>query len=374
MKKILVAALAAVAVLATSCSKENNEAAGNGEKATLNIGVTAPETRATGTPSTDASVVNFKAFVVDGDGTLKSGYSSDGSALTAANAITVTTQARKIYVIANAGDIAMADETAIQSYLADLNGTGAQGTVRWATGEVALSSSDFTQSGSDWVASKNITLKFIAARITLSIETSGDMATHYDATATDGSLVLKKVTVLNSRGESKLFGTSLIPAAYTGAKKFYEGMANPVTPFAYYPAAGDFTVAATLLSDNIAADDFATKYFYYVFENDAATAADFPTIVMIEGEYDGQAVYFPVHLASYEQWATGSASTPTFIDRGNSYDIKITLTGDPRKTTGGTYPGGTGGTDDPTKPVVTAKVSVSISLTPWVPVVLNKEF
>mgnify|MGYP001439361346 CR=1 FL=1 len=189
-----------------------------------------------------------------------------------------------------------------------------------------------------------------------------------------GSLALDDIVVLNARGESLLFpaaggGTSLIPATYTANKKFYEGMANPVspaTPFANYPAASEFTVAASLLSDALTATA-TDKYYYYVFENDALTDVTLPTIVTLTGTDDnGDALYWPVHLAAYEQWANSTAFTTTGIQRGNSYDIKITLKGDATN-------GGDGGTD-PTKPLVTASVDVSVTLTPWTPVLLEKEF
>lgn len=385
--KFFIAALAATALFA-SCSKEN---AGTndqtGEKAVLSIGVVAPElSRAVGTPSTDATVVNFKAFVVDGDNSIKSGYSSDGTALSVANsnAITVSTSAKKVYVIANAGDLALATEAAIVDYIADLNtaGDGLQTSARWATGTATLVPTDFVQSGSDFVATKNVTLTFIAARITVNIAKSGEMATYYDnGTAESKDLRITGVSVMNARGASKLFGASLVATPATPAKTFYQGLANPVSPgnFAYYPAAADFTMATALLSDAIPAADNTTSYnlgastyYYYVFENAAITAAAFPTIVTVVGEYDGKAIYFPVHLAAYEDFKSGTFGASLL--RGKSYDLTITLTGDPRFSEGGTYPGDTGGTEDPTNPSVSAKVEVDVTLTPWVPVALEKEF
>lgn len=362
---ILVAALAATTFFA-SCAKDNDNAnAGDSNKATLNIGITAPQlsraiAASDGAVPSDATITNFKAFVVDGDGTLKSGYSADGSAV---NGIAVSTTASKIYVIANAGDITMANEAAILAYKADLNGTGAQSSIRWATGEMALSTADFIETAGEFVANKNVTLTFIASRITLKI-TNG--MTGYSATNTNGDLVLKNVAVLNGRGESLLFGSSsLIPATYTTNKKFYEGLANPASPddFHYYPATTDFTMATSLLSDAIPADDFTKTYYYYVFENDAATAATFPTIITLVAEFDGETIYYPVHLAPYEQWASGSATN--FVTRGHSYDITVNLTVDP------TAPGGS---TDPTDPIINAKMNVSITLTPWIPVPLVKEF
>lgn len=360
---------AALTLGVTSCSKDGNEgaAAGKGEKATLNVSVTAPAmSRAVGAAVPSDAVGDFSVFITDQtDQIAWSAYSSTGAAITN---FAVTTNAKNVYVVANAGDLTSSITTMAQlnTYKADLNGTGSQATNRWATG-VTASPLSFTQTGNNFTANTTVTLTFIAARITVTVDNK--MANYGDP----GSLTLDGIVVLNARGESLLFpaagGTSLIPATYTSGKKFYEGMANPVspaTPFANYPATGEFTVAASLLYDALTTTA-TDKYYYYVFENDALTDVTLPTIVTLTGTDDnGDTLYWPVHLAAYEQWANGTAFTTTGIQRGHSYDIKITLKGDATN-------GGDGGTD-PTKPLVTASVDVSVTLTPWTPVLLEKEF
>lgn len=374
MKKIhffsMLAAATALALGTTSCSNDDDAPAkGTGEEAAVSIGIKAPVPSRAVTSDLDGAgdatedkITNFTAFVVDGDGSLKSGYSADGGELTGAKAIAATTAAKKVYVVANGGDLTdITTETALLNYKADLNGTGTQSTVRWATGEVQLSSSDFTQISGEWIATKTVELTFIAARITLTIENG---MTGYDASKTDGSLVLKKVAVLNARGESKLFGASLIPI-YTPKKTYYEGLAD--NSFGYYPPASNFTMAEALLGDIIPAGNFSNTYYYYAFENDAVTAAAFPTIITIVAEFNNKTIYYPVHLTPYEKFGSGAISGA--LTRGNSYNINIKLTVDP--TLGGGDPGGT---PDPTKPIVDAKVIVKATLKPWVPVTLNKEF
>lgn len=375
--KYAMMAVAALTLGLTSCSNDDDVTKGaNGEKAKLSINVTAPTTsRASVTnPATvpnDAAVNNFTAFVVDG-GSLSSGYSNDGTDLTGANAIPASTTSSAVYVIANAGDLTSSITTVadLTSYIADLNGMGNQTNAsgRWATGQTGLVPGDFTQNAAgDFVATKSVTLTFIAARITVIVD---NQMTNYTAS---GALTLDNIAVLNARGESLLFpasGASLIPSTYaTGnARNFYEGLAD--NSFSYYPASGDFTMATSLLSEALPAtpvDLLKETYYYYVFENDAITAAAFPTIVTLIGDDNGTPVYWPVHLAPYESWAASSGSiTAAGITRGNSYDIHITLKGD--ALTGGN------GTDDPTNPVVSAFVQVSVTLTPWNPITLNKEF
>lgn len=107
-------------------------------------------------------------------------------------------------------------------------------------------------------------------------------------------------------------------------------------------------------------------YYYYVFENDATTAAHLPTIVTLLGtDDDGSPLSWPVHLAPYEQWTTGSGSVSS-IERGKSYNINIKLTSDATNGGGGTWP--------PTEPVISSTVEITVSLTDWVPVTLAKEF
>ena len=373
MKKFLYAAMAAT-VLFASCAKDGNEGGANNggpaEEAKLSINIDAPASRAQGTvPGNDNTVANFTVFITDkstGDiNPAWTTYSSTGTNLTGNDAISVTTNAADVYVLANAGDQSAITTLAnLTSFKADLNGTGSQTATRWASGKTA-SALSFTQSGSNWSASTTVTLQFIAARITVTVD---NQMTGYGGA---GSLTLNDVAIMNARGESLLFpasGTSLIPATYTLGKKFYQGLANPASPdnFANYPATTDYTMASVLLSDNLVSPIVATDtYYYYVFENDAAAATDFPTIITLVG-VDGNSdpLYWPVHLTGYEQWA--AAPSAAFITRGHSYNVNIKLTGD--ATNGG------GGTTDPTKPVVTASVEVSVSITDWIPVPLEKEF
>lgn len=365
--KYAMLAVAALTLGLTSCSNDNDDVTtGSGQEAKVNISVTSPAgSRAVATdPATVPTdkVNNFSVFIVDGDKLYK-GYSSDGNSLSGTNAISATTTASSIYVIANAGDLTseITSVAGLTSYVADLNTqTGANG--RWATGNVALAANDFSQSGDKYEATKSVTLTFIAARITVKVVNN---MTNYGQA---GSVKVNDIAIINARGESLLFGTSLIPSTYTAGKKYYQGVAND--NFSFYPAAGNFTMAEALLSNTLSInkdDLLKDTYYYYVFENDAITAAASPTIVTLIGEdKDGEVLYWPVHLAPYEQWKAGS--TVNGITRGNSYDMTITLTGD---ATGGDDGGGG---EDPTNPVVKTSVNVSVSLTPWIPITLSKEF
>lgn len=385
MKKVnFFAMLAAAALMSgvSSCSNDDNvgdDMITPGQSAKLSVNVVAPPmSRAHSVNVPTDAVGNFTVFITDkGTGDINSAwttYSSSGASLTGNDAINVTTNAENVYIVANAGNLntitSLNGTGGLNAYLADLNGTGSQTAVRWATGKTA-SAISFTQTGSDFEASTSVALTFIAARITVRVE---NLMTN---TSDPNALSLDNIAVLNARGESLLFPNAtvgplqgtLIPNAYTADLKFYEGLANPAAPgaFANYPAAGEFTVeTGGLLSD--ALTDLATDtYYYYVFENNATASTDFPTIITLIGEdANGKALYWPVHLTANEQWSSGSTFTTTGVERGNSYDITIKLTGD--ATNGG------GGTTDPTLPVTTASIEVSVTLTQWTPITLEKEF
>lgn len=355
---MIFAAALAVAMFA-SCAKDNENKAGKSDGKEAKLKITIGTTRATGNaPTEDATITNYTAFIVYANNDVQVESSTTADDLTD---VSVTTSAEYVYIVANAGSTdfsAITTKAALDAYLIDLKTTGSQVTSRWATG--VSDKLVFVQSGTDFVATPDpIYLTFVAARITLEIV---DNMTGYDATKVDGSLVLESVAVLNGGAKSKLFGTSLAPATM----KYYSAFANSAPSFAYWPAVADCTVDA-IMTDAIAADDFTTKYYYYVFENPATTAAAFPTIVTLVGEFDGDKVYYPVHLAPYEQ-LTGT-TTATSVVRGKSYNIKITLAVDP--TIGGGDPGGT---DDPTNPVVDALVNISVDVNDWVAVPLEKQF
>ena len=361
MKKILFAAVAALFVF-TSCNKEDNGIIGDGQDAKLIVNVANPSSKAIGAAATaDNTITGYEIFVFDASGN-NIGYVT-GS--TATQEVTTTTNAKEVYVIANAPAglfSATTSKAALLAAVTDLDPTTAansQYTKRWATGSGAVG--NFTQSGGDFVATATVAMKFVAARITVTID---NQMQNYDGAATDGSFVLKGVSVLNATKESKLYGTSLVSGS-----AFYAGI--DMTGFTYVPTT--YSVKSFLRDAITAGVPDAAGYHFYVFENAATAATAFPTIVMLEGEYDNQPIYLPIHLAAYEQFFTGSMTGG--IVRGNSYNLTFKLTGDPTFNGGGTYPGDTGGTEDPTIPAdVTGKCTVTLSINDWTPVTLVKEF
>ena len=371
MKKILFAALA-VTTLFASCNKDNNDGTTlQGEEAKIIVNISTPEQRVAGVaPTGDNTISSYVIFAFDASGGLVG--TANGSA--ASQELTTTTAAKEIYVVANAPLSALgsiSNKQSLLDYATNLyqaSTSNSQYTARWATGNSNITS--FTQNGSgDFVATVTVAMKFIAARITIAID---NQMTNYVATATDGSFVLKGVTVLNATSTSKIFGTSLVPAS----PSYYAGVA--MSGFVYAPTT---TVQSFLRNAISAGVPNSAGYHFYVFENAATAVNQFPTIVTLEGEYDGQPVYHSIHLAAYEQFAAGSSSMTASVLRGNSYNLTFKLTGNAKKSAdgggdggGGDYPGDTGGDDDPTTPNVSAKCTVNLSISDWTAVTLIKQF
>jgi hypothetical protein len=384
----IVAGLMMAATLAfASCTKEKNDNVNPGENAKVDISIATPDTKATGGDPTNVTMTisNFKAFVFDASGILVgSGWSEDGLALTAARnkAISTTTAAKTVYVIANAGNFEVRNASVpgtptkaeLEAYIADLGSTndGSQRTLQWATGSTAQDLV-FTQTGSAFTASTTISLKFIAARITVKIV--NQMSNFDNAVTTATDLKITNLAVLNARGASKLYGTLATVTPFTNAYSFYSGISG--TGFENFPdgtSAGESVNAPTTWLADVPAytagtpGSFADTYVYYVFENTAVDKVDFPTIVTLVGTFNGQTLYYPVHLAPYEVLSTADAATKfaNGVTRGNSYDLTITM-----KVDGKNKPGGG---DDPTDPIVPGQLDVTCTVTNWVPVGVAKVF
>ncbi len=364
-------AVAAIAVAGiTSCNKGDGPAPGEERAAVLNITLANPAldgTRAAGTLPTDNLVANYTVFVFNGDGSLAAKQHFTTSD-TGDERIPVTTNAREVYVIANAGD-----QTANYSTKAALGTTAVDllttqytlsNSGRWATGNETLGafSSDPIP-----VATATVTLKFIAARITVTV--NNQMTNTEDA----GAATVSSVAVLNARGQSRLFpgtGSSLIPqstdASYAATSQYLEGL--DISGFDNKPESSLYsgTTAEMLTAYNAALPD-GQKYYFYVFENHAITPTTAPTIVTLVATAGGTTFYLPVHLAPYETFTDATTALANGVVRGNSYDLTITLTGDATTIINR-------GNDDPTVPLLRAEVNVTLDLNDWEAVPLGKNF
>lgn len=377
MKKLIFAAMA-VMFLFTSCEKGSEvQPEPQGESAMLNISIQSPAmNRVAGNVLPTDVVENYSVFITDHTGEIIwKTYNGTSEKL---ENFEVTTNAQDVYIVANAGNITtnITSMQDLNDYIADLNGEGIQATAanRWATGKTE-SKLEFKQEGEKFTADAKIILRFIAARITVNIINEIE---DYNPELNDGSLILEKVAVLNARGASHLFGESLIPedtklvSPKFNGKKFYTGIKNPDDPykFEYFPEDDKCTVTESLLADNITKDSKLneTKFYYYVFENNANTANVFPTIVTIVAKSKGKTIYYPVHLTKNAKWDKEIENGTEFIKRGHSYNITIKLTMKQKPNEDH------GGSSDPTLPISNAFVNITVELSDWIPVTLEKTF
>lgn len=382
IKSMMVAALAALTLASCSKDGEVNPMNGEGEKATLSIniatfGTAAPEVKAVGSPiSGDNVITNYTVFITNSNGDIQwEKYSSTSAPI---SGMDVTTDAHHVYIIANGGDMTGQYTTKDQLEA----GEQAWSSSLWptdsnkshiASGSTTSQLTFITNADGSKHAQATVNLKFVMARITVKIV--DNMYGDYDATKTDGSLVLENIAVLNVPAKTKIMGSSL---AVTGNdKNYFSGISNSGA-FAYWPTYNQQT--ADLLDD--LDDDLDDTYYYYVFENDATTAAELPTLVTLIGTFGAgtknYTVYYPVYLAPFENWSSGSVQS---VERGKSYNITITLNVDPTigNDNGGNGDGdgddgNGGGTVDPTTPDETTNISIDVQLADWDPVTLNKEF
>ncbi len=383
--KHAIMAVAAIATAAglTGCSKENNGTVSVEERdAVLNIRLVNPaHTRVSGAASTsDHELKDVNIFVLDGNDNVyrKLWVPNTGSLTENTATLTVTTAAKAVYAIANAGQ----DLTATYTTKAALESTSPQAdldgqyTALWATGftDGSLWTFQGTDRNGNGLLEQDVDLdlRFIAARITVKV--NNNMSGY---TGEAGTVRLGDVAVLNARGQSRLFegsGTSLIPTtSITASKKFIEGLEKPEAPvvqFTYFPASTDYTVEEAdvdHLNNPYPSTNPAFSYFY-VFESDADELTEFPTIVTLVGlDTEDNPIYFPVHLAGYETWAANTQGYAGGVERGKSYDITINLTGNAAVGTGG-------GTKDPTVNVKDVDLNVAIEISDWTAVPLGKNF
>ena len=334
-KKFAIAALAAT-VLFASCSKENNAVIDNtpGKPASLTIGINAP-TRAAGvlTDGSDNSIGCFKAYVFRGEVLEAIITSADGTSVSETSK--VTTKADALYVIANANTNSIlgavtegtTTKTAFLALADNLLSSGSLNILEsgkvWASSAAVSLAGKFTESN-NYTATESVTVKPVTARINLTID---DQRTN---TAAANAFVLTNTQVLNVAGKA-LF--------VSGTPAF--------TPVWYTGYAGGLNAAATVMT--YFNDTYSsTGHMFYAFENDGAT---YPTIITLVASNDGGTTlrYFPV------QFTTTDAGY--VIERGHSYQAKVTLTGD--ATTDPDI-------DDPEDEVVPVNMTVSVSASPWV--------
>lgn len=358
--------IAAVSLVALAgCDREN----GNGkdaeveQDALLNISLVNPvHTRIAGAaPATDTEITQFSVFVTNDTGAIAWKEHITANELVD---FPVTTHAKKVYVIANSPDLT-AGFTSLEELEAATNSIAYQYTTRWATGFTTVD----LEFDANNVATIEIPLRFTTARIAVRVD---NQLEGYTGTVGDGTLRLTELFLLNVRQYSMLFGaegTSLIPPSIPEDNYIYSNGVNinQRQLYLYTPEDGSFNHAPFMSNPyTYSVSPQTTDYHFYVYEAPIGTKPeDFPMIVTLRGtNVDGKTTYFPVHFASYETFKSGEITTDG-IRRGHSYNLTITITGNAKDPLG---------IDDPTKPMLSAKVNATLEIEEWEAVSIVKEF
>lgn len=383
--KLFTLAIAALALL--SCTNEEPPAAPEAgrSKLTINIKgqVDAPQGRAAGTPTQadESKVNNIIVFVFKANGnndiTPKEYTATADDKLNRIAELEITTEAKEVYIIANTSSATEtnAELKAItkKSELQAIIGRGFAG-----PSPTALPTQTSTNL---WMVGKNdavltpveggnvaitVTLKYIAAKVRITSVTVSDEV----VTGLSTKLSLENVIVLNGATATSFIptgeSTSLIPT-YTpeAATAFYTGGLDFSTlDFANEPtiARTNSNYSYTLTGDKKIEPGTPGKnqQYFYVFENNGTAFESHPTIVTLKAMDDKFVEYYYSVFFKMDNVDTPEGYDNKVIERGNSYDIALTI----KKW----------GAKDPTIPALKTTVDVTITPATWNTVTVDKTF
>lgn len=369
MKRILFGSLAALVLF--SCSKENDvtNPSEPGSPATLKIKIVGNHTRAGGsldTDNSDAAVNNYTMFFFRADGSLDRAPLVVADGATPKEDITVTNSLKEIYVIANANDkedmSGITDKTSLLAFTVNMDKSNASTQV-FPTAPSGTGASVY-QKGSDAAitfdasnkATSTVTLEFVPARIKVVISENWSSPNTGNTNNSNGKYVdITDILILNAKSQSFVFNAT---SQLVASAPFLAG--ETMDAFTNKPAS--YTVK-TYYAEKVPA---AGNAFFYLFENSgefADPATTFPTIVVLKGKfYDGTTggkdIYYP---ARFDNTDIAHAITP-----GKAYSMEFKLNGDP--TSGG------GGAVDPSVPILSGLVTVTVTPAEWNTQDVSKEF
>ncbi len=340
-----------------SCSNDEIESLGNnapGEQAVLTIklkgdGDDQAQSRALGpTATTDVAINDYLVFLFREGGALDCVpyYSSSNAAANISNG---TTAAKKVYVVANTGELANgpfatvkteADLLAVAGSLMDNTNNASTQTKDnlWVSGV-----KDVTFVGTS--ATVAVELKFVAAKIELVVKDNRKNMSGGAITIED-----KEVVLLYAGKSGHFFGTD---DEKVDQSTFYAGDVS------YFPPSSIPTniTLSTALSDAVGApftDNTSGTVFnhFYTFGNNGDIK---PTILAIKSTKTVDSgtpstIYYPIHFTMADAGHT--------IVPGKYYNVVVTLNGDVAAGQGG-------GTTNPEVPVVTSSVQVTVTPASW---------
>ena len=302
IKKLVFAALAAVAF--TGCNEKEVELAEvqSGDKVQLTVRLPEVMTKATGTP-TDATVNDVQVYIFDKNGVYETSDEGRGSSLT----LTCTTGEKKIVALVNAplqNNVRNIED--IRAREADLMDCALNNIVM--AGEI-------TQV---LTASTTVTMPVerLAARVSIAmIKPQFELSQHRGL-----EFKVKSVYLINAASKRAYLSTNRPTSWYNEGRYIAETS----------PAFLHDDVSSDPISEG---DAYTTEHFFYCYPNATAT----PTRLVVEAEVGGYTYYYPITL--------------TDIAPNTAYCYNLTIT--------------RLGSESPDVPVSDCEVKVSVTVKDW---------
>ena len=417
--KSLLLSMCAIAALA-SCSQSDDEIPGGTgsdapeAKVILKLEGTGVQatSRAAGIPgdldAKNGTVSNLTVFVFNRSGLVIT-KQYIGTPASGTNSISTTTDAKKVAVVANTGDLttsggafaSVASEDALKAVLSDMlvNPDDKIGAVTHTDANLYMSGINdlgaFSDDGNGGQkATVTVPLRFLSARIQLKEITfnggtvtdnvyaqANDFATNADANFTITRVYLMNAQRLTHFLPATTGGTDYITQ---GLKRYTGGVewAAPWTgqaPNQFKPN-NEYTIEAGtdkfIPGSGAAQNTISDIGHWYTFANTGVSdIANHPTALVVEVEWrkvkadgnvseENQTMYFTTYFGGGDK---------NELEAGKAYTVSLKLNGNFKPTNQGGSGGG--GTEDPTKPTVNSSVEVTVTPATWVLALeINKEW
>lgn len=406
--KSLLLSMCAIAALA-SCSQSDDEIPGG-------TGSDAPEAKVILKLEGSGVQANSRAAGIPGDLTEKNGKVNDltvfifnqsglvitkqyiGTPDAGANSISTTTDAKKVAVVANTGDMttqgklfaSVSSEAALKAVLSDMLVTPdtPTGAVTNTDANLYMSGistlSEFAKEGETMKATATVQLHFLSARIQLSEITfngktvadnvyaqSNDFTTN-----TNANFTITRVYLMNAQRVTHFLpategGTDYITQdlkQYTGGVAWSDPWTGS-TPNQFKPN-DEYTIEAGSDKFTATTNKISDIGHWYTFANEGVSdIANHPTALVVEVKWrkvkanataspavpeEIQTMYFTTYFGGGDQKE---------LVAGKAYNVKLALNGNFKPSDDGGSGGG--GTTDPTKPTVNSSVEVTVTAANW---------
>lgn len=407
--KSLLMSMCAIAALA-SCSQSDDEITGGSgsdapeAKVILKLagsGVQA-NSRAAGIPgdldTSNGKVNDFTVFIFNQSGlVIMKQYI--GNPATGANSISTTTDAKKVAVVANTGDMTtsggafanVASEQALKAVLSDMLVTPdtPAGTVTHTDRNLYMSGisalTEFAKDGKTMKATATVQLYFLSARIQLTEITFNGKTVQDNKyvqlgsfdTDKEANFTITRVYLMNAQRV-----THFLPAIEGGTDyitqdlKQYTGGVAWTAPWAVtapnqFKPNNEYTIEAGTDKFTATQNKISDIGHWYTFANTGVSdIANHPTALVVEVKWRKVKADPSTEPATDEQIQTMYFATyfgggdQAELEAGKAYKVKLALNGNFKPTNQGGSGGG--GTEDPSKPTVNSSVEVTVTPAEWI--------